>query len=536
VIATLLEAVLLVVLVVILFLQTWRASIIPLLAVPVSIIGTFAVLHLLGFSINTLTLFGLVLAIGIVVDDAIVVVENVERNIEEGLKPLAAAHQAMREVSGPDHRDRPGAVRGVRADGVPRGRHRAVLQAVRGHDRDFDGDLGINSLTLSPALAAVLLRPTDAPKDLLTRVIDFLFGWLFRPFNRLLPRSSDATRRRLRSLRRRGAVFGSMRCCWSPPADVPAGAGRLHPDPGQALPDRRRQAARGCVAGPHRAGGTQDQRHRAAPRACQRGCLPRPEPDAVHQHAEHRHGVLRPRGFRSARKRTAEAITAELNARFGEIQEGFGFAIMPPAILGIGTGSGYSLYVQDRAGLGYGELQNAVMGLSGAIARCRAWASRSPPTRRMYRSSTPRWTAPRPRPRASTLTDCSRPCRSTSGSAYINDFNRFGRTYQVIAQADARSAAEAEDIGRCAPATPPATWCRSAAWSASRYLRPRPGDPLQRLPGRRPDGRSGPAPCCPPARRCASSRALAPMVLPNGMGFEWTDLSYQQVNEGPTLR
>ena len=142
VVTTLLEAVLLVVLVVILFLQTWRASIIPLIAVPVSIVGTFAALYLLGFSINTLTLFGLVLAIGIVVDDAIVVVENVERNIEEGLTPLAAAHQAMQRSVRPDHRDRAGAVRGVRADGVPDRRHRPVLQAVRGDHRDLDGDLG----------------------------------------------------------------------------------------------------------------------------------------------------------------------------------------------------------------------------------------------------------------------------------------------------------------------------------------------------------------------------------------------------------
>ena len=118
VVHTLLEAVALVVLVVILFLQTWRASIIPLLAVPVSVVGTFAVMHLLGFSINALSLFGLVLAIGIVVDDAIVVVENVERNIEAGLSPREATYQAMREVSGPDHRDRAGAGGGVRAAGL----------------------------------------------------------------------------------------------------------------------------------------------------------------------------------------------------------------------------------------------------------------------------------------------------------------------------------------------------------------------------------------------------------------------------------
>src|SRR5690606_5387389 len=184
VVTTLLEAVVLVVLVVILFLQTWRASIIPLIAVPVSVVGTFAALHLLGFSINTLSLFGLVLAIGIVVDDAIVVVENVERNIEEGLTPLAAAHQAMREVSGPII-----AIALVLcAVFIPM----AFLSGVTGEFyKQFAVTIAIstvisaiNSLTLSPALAASLLRPHDAPRDRLTRALDALFGWVFRPFNR----------------------------------------------------------------------------------------------------------------------------------------------------------------------------------------------------------------------------------------------------------------------------------------------------------------------------------------------------------------
>ena len=208
VIATLLEAVLLVVLVVTLFLQTWRASIIPLLAVPVSVIGTFGALYLLGYSINTLTLFGLVLAIGIVVDDAIVVVENVERNIEEGLKPLAAAHQAMKEVSGP-----------IIAIGlvlcavfIPM----AFLSGVTGQFyRQFAVTIAIstvistiNSLTLSPALAAMLLKPHSAPKDRLQRVIDALFGWVFRPFNRFFNASAGKYQGGVsRSLRRRGAVF-----------------------------------------------------------------------------------------------------------------------------------------------------------------------------------------------------------------------------------------------------------------------------------------------------------------------------------------
>src|SRR5690606_31591553 len=166
VITTLLEAVLLVVLVVILFLQTWRASIIPLLAVPVSIVGTFAVLLLLGFSINTLTLFGLALAIGIVVDDAIVVVENVERNISDGLDPRTAAHQAMREVSGPII-----AITLVLCSVfVPM----AFLSGVTGQFyKQFAVTIAIstvisaiNSLTLSPALAALLLRPNGTPPDM----------------------------------------------------------------------------------------------------------------------------------------------------------------------------------------------------------------------------------------------------------------------------------------------------------------------------------------------------------------------------------
>src|SRR3990170_3037163 len=170
VVTTLLEATLLVVLVVILFLQTWRASIIPLIAVPVSVIGTFAALYVLGFSINTLTLFGLVLAIGIVVDDAIVVVENVERHIGEGATPLEAAHLAMKEVSGP-----------IIAIAL-------VLCAVTIAISTVIS--AINSLTLSPALAARLLKPHDAPKDAPTRVIDRLFGWLFRPFNRFFTKNS----------------------------------------------------------------------------------------------------------------------------------------------------------------------------------------------------------------------------------------------------------------------------------------------------------------------------------------------------------
>src|SRR5499433_420867 len=192
VVHTLLEAVALVVLVVILFLQTWRASIIPLLAVPVSIIGTFAVMYVFGFSINALSLFGLVLAIGIVVDDAIVVVENVERNIEAGRSPREATHQAMREVSGP-----------IIAIALVLIAVFVPLAFISGLTGQFYKQFAltisistvisaINSLTLSPALAATLLKAHDAPKDILTRGLERSFGWLFRGFNFVFGRSSRA--------------------------------------------------------------------------------------------------------------------------------------------------------------------------------------------------------------------------------------------------------------------------------------------------------------------------------------------------------
>src|SRR6201985_3911705 len=205
---TLIEAVVLVVLVVIIFLQTWRASIIPLVAVPVSIVGTFAWLYILGYSINTLTLFGMVLAIGIVVDDAIVVVENVERFIEKGYSPRDAAHHAMKEVSGPII-----AIALVLcAVFVPM----AFLTGITGQFyKQFAVTIAIstvisaiNSLTLSPALAAKLLRSPGTQKDWLARTIDFSLGWFFRPFNRIFKTSSEAYQGIVRhTLRFPGLVF-----------------------------------------------------------------------------------------------------------------------------------------------------------------------------------------------------------------------------------------------------------------------------------------------------------------------------------------
>ncbi|MBW8893954.1 MAG: efflux RND transporter permease subunit, partial [Burkholderiales bacterium] len=207
VIHTLLEAVALVVLVVILFLQTWRASIIPLLAVPVSIIGTFAVMHGFGFSINALSLFGLVLAIGIVVDDAIVVVENVERNIASGLSPREATYRAMREVSGP-----------IIAIALTLISVFVPLAFITGLTGQFYKQFAltiaistvisaINSLTLSPALAAMLLKGHHEPKDALTRGMDAVLGRFFGGFNRLFTSGSAAYGGGVKKLMSRKAIM-----------------------------------------------------------------------------------------------------------------------------------------------------------------------------------------------------------------------------------------------------------------------------------------------------------------------------------------
>ena len=210
VVKTLLEAVALVVLVVILFLQTWRASIIPLIAVPVSIVGTFAALYVLGFSINTLTLFGLVLAIGIVVDDAIVVVENVERNIEAGLTPREATYRAMREVSGP--------IIAIALVLVAVFVPMAFISGLTGQFyKQFALTIAIstvisavNSLTLSPALSALLLKGKGAAPDRLTRLMDRALGGVFRGFDRLFRRGTAAYTGRLQGVLSRKALVMGM--------------------------------------------------------------------------------------------------------------------------------------------------------------------------------------------------------------------------------------------------------------------------------------------------------------------------------------
>ncbi|MDN4622235.1 multidrug efflux RND transporter permease subunit OqxB [Pantoea agglomerans] len=536
VVQTLLEAVILVVLVVILFLQTWRASIIPLLAVPVSIVGTFSVLYLLGFSLNTLSLFGLVLAIGIVVDDAIVVVENVERNIEMGLSPRAAAHQAMREVSGPII-----AIALVLcAVFVPM----AFLSGVTGQFyKQFATTIAIstvisaiNSLTLSPALAAMLLKDHHAPKDRLTRIIDALFGWLFRPFNRFFQRSAHGYESLVgRTLRRRGAVFGVYIL-------LLAGAGFMfHTVPGGFIPTQDKLYLIGGVKMPE--GSSLARTDEVIRKMSEIGmqtegvayAVAFPGLNALQFTNTPNSGTvffgLKP--F-NERKHTAAEINAEINAKIAQIQQGFGFSIMPPPILGLGQGSGYSLYVQDRAGLGYGALQTAINTLSGSIMQTPGM--HFPIS--SYQANVPQLDVKVDRDKAKaqgvSLTALFSTLQTYLGSSYVNDFNRFGRTWRVMAQADGDFRDSIEDIANLRTRNDRGEMVPIGSMvNITTTYGP---DPVIRYNGYPAADLIGDA----DPRVLSSTQAMSQLeamsgqLLPNGMNIEWTDLSYQQSTQGNT--
>ncbi|WP_148873832.1 multidrug efflux RND transporter permease subunit SdeB [Serratia marcescens] len=534
VVDTLLEAVILVVLVVILFLQTWRASIIPLLAVPISVVGTFAALYLLGFSLNTLSLFGLVLAIGIVVDDAIVVVENVERNIEEGLSPLAAAHQAMREVSGPII-----AIAVVLcAVFVPM----AFLSGVTGQFyKQFAVTIAIstvisaiNSLTLSPALAARLLKPHGAPKDLPSRLIDRLFGWLFRPFNRFFASGSQRYQHGVsRVLGRRGAVFVVYLL-------LLAAAGVMFKTvPGGFIPTQDKLYLIGGVKMPE--GASLERTDAVIRKMSAIGLSVDGVTDAVafpglnalqFTNTPNTGTVFFALESLSTRTRTAAQINAEINARISQIQEGFAFSIMPPPILGIGQGSGYSLYVQDRGGLGYGALQNAINTMSGAIMQTPGMGFPIS----SYQANVPQLDAKIDRDKAKAqgvpLNALFSTLQTYLGSSYINDFNRYGRTWKVMAQADGQFRDSVEDIANLRTRNDKGEMVPIGSMvSIGTTYGP---DPVIRYNGFPAADLIGDA----DPRVLSSTQAMSALtqmagkLLPNGMNIQWTDLSYQQSTQG----
>src|SRR6266478_234240 len=527
VVHTLAEAILLVVLVVILFLQAWRASIIPLIAVPVSVVGTFAVLYVLGFSINTLTLFGLVLAIGIVVDDAIVVVENVERNIEEGRTSLEAAHQAMKEVSGPIV-----AIALVLCSVfVPM----AFLTGVTGtFYKQFAVTIAIstlisaiNSLTLSPALAAKLLRAHGAPKDAVSRGIERAFGWVFGPFNRFFKASSDKYQGTVsRILKRRGVAFAVYTV-------LLAGTGLMF----NTVP-------RGFIP-------TQDKLYLIAGVKLPEGASISRSDAVVKQMvkmAQETEGVahvvsfagLNPTQFTDTpnyaiafvilkkfdeRRVSAKQIADAIQAKINTIQEGIAFVMMPPPILGLGNGAGYSLFVEDRAGSGYGALQGALMKESGMGFPFSG-----------YQSNVPQLDVAVDRLKAKTqgvaLSDLFETLQVYLGSTYVNDFNLFGRTWRVYAQADGDYRKKFEDIANLK--TRNAQGEMVPVGSMVNIKQSYGPDPVIRYNGYPAAdfvGEANPS-LLSSAQAMDKITEIAGKVLPNGMNFEWTDLSYQEATQG----
>lgn len=538
VIKTLVEALLLVVIVVVLFLQTWRASIIPLLAVPVSIVGTFALMWAFGFSINTLSLFGLVLSIGIVVDDAIVVVENVERNIERGLKPLYATYVAMKEVSGP-----------IIAISLTLVAVFVPIAFVSGLTGQFYKQFAltiaistvisaINSLTLSPALSALLLRDHRAPKDALTRGMDRTFGKFFNGFNRVFDRSSGRYATTVgRLLGRKGATVavyavllgltgtGLMQL---PKGFVPAqdkqyliGFAQL-PD-GATLPRTRSvikemgeiALAEEGVANVVQFPGLSVNGFTNSTSA---GIVFVTLDDFDKRHGDHL---------------SAAAIAQKLQMKFAGIEEAFIAIFPPPAVRGLGTTGGFKLQIEDRANLGMDTLANVVNQV-----QMQAW--QRPELTSVYSNykiNVPQLFADLDRTKAKQLglniQDIYQTMQIYLGSLYINDFNQFGRTYQVIAQADAKYRTSTQDAlaikvrnqqGEMVPLGAVVSMQESyGPESAAHYN----GYLSADLNGNAAPGySSGQA-------QDAISEVLA-KTLPPGMTFEWTDLTYQQVLAGNT--
>jgi len=536
---TFVEALLLVVIVVLVFLQTWRASVIPLLALPVSLIGTFSIMLALGFSLNTLSLFGLVLAIGIVVDDAIVVVENVERNIALGLEPHEATRRAMEEVSGPIV-----AIALVLcAVFVPT----AFIVGLSGQFyKQFALTIAIstvisafNSLTLSPALAALLLKSHDAKKDRFTRAIDFAFGWFFKLFNRFFGRASGGYGKLVTHTLRSSAIAvvvyaGLVGLTILGFSRVPAGFVPTQDKgylvsfaqlPNGATLDRTEDVIRKMSDIALKHPGVQNAV--AFPGLSINGFTNSPNSGIVF-------ATLKPSEERRSPELSANAIAADLNKQYGSIQEAFIAIFPPPPVQGLGTVAGFKLYIEDRAGMGLEPLYkettstlqkgNQTPGVIGVFSS--------------FDINVPQIDSHVDREKAKTygipLGDVFDTMQVYLGSLYVNDFNRFGRTYQVNVQAESPYRLQPEDIshlrtrnlaGEMIPLGSVVTV--KPIFGPDRVMHYN-GFPAAEINGAAAPGYS----------TGQSESAIAKVLddqLPNGMKYEWTELTYQKILAGNTM-
>ena len=537
VIYTLLEAVFLVVLVVVVFLQTWRASIIPLVAVPVSLIGTFAVMHLLGFSINNLSLFGIVLSIGIVVDDAIVVVENVERNIREGLSPVEATKRAMGEVTGPIV----ATALVLCAVFIPT----AFISGLSGQFyKQFAVTIAIstvisaiNSLTLSPALSALLLQDHHAKKDLFSRLLDFLFGWFFRPFNRFFEWSSKTYVNLVKRLIRFSAIAlviygGLVWATWKGFEITPTGF----------VPAQDKQYLVGFAQLPD---GSSLDRTDEVMRRMSEICLEHPGvKDAIAFPGLSIHGFsISPNSGivfvglddfedRTTPELTGEAIAGALNGKFVEIQDAMVLVLSPPPVNGIGTTGGFKMMIQDRGNQGYAALYKATQDLVGA-------AYGSGQLMQVYSGYTvnvPQLEADVDREKAKSqgvpLQNLFETLQINLGSLYVNDFNRFGRTYQVVAQAEPQFRDDVQDITRLK--TRNAAGEMVPIGSLVQMRETFGPDRVTHYNGYLAADLNGAA--MPPLSSGQGEAVISELAksLPPGFEFQWTELVYQKIIAGNT--
>jgi len=537
VISTLLEALMLVVIVVVVFLQTWRASIIPLVAVPISLVGTFAIMHLMGFSLNALSLFGLVLAIGIVVDDAIVVVENVERNIKEGLKPVEATKQAMREVTGPII----ATTLVLAAVFIPT----AFMSGLTGQFyKQFALTItistvisAINSLTLSPALSALLLKDDKTPKDALSKLMDKLFGtWLFKPFNRLFNRSAKIYTGGIKKLIRFSVIIlvlyvGSLGLTYHQFATTPVGY-----VPGQdkmylisfaqladaASLDRTDRVIRNMSSIALDHPGVESAV--AFPGLSINGFTNSSNSGIVFV-------TLKPFDERTTPDLSAGAIAGQLNGKFSSIQDAFIAIFPPPPVQGLGTIGGFKLQVEDRANLGYEELYQVTQQVIQ-----KAWAA--PELTGIFSSfqvNVPQLKVDLDREKAKSqrvrIDDIFQTLQAYLGSVYVNDFNQFGRTYQVNVQADEKFRQNPDQIrqlkvrnanGEMIPLG--ALLTVSSVSGPDRVMHYNAFTTAEINGSAAPGFSSGQAQ--------AKIEQILQETLPLGMSYEWTDLTYQQILAG----
>jgi multidrug efflux pump len=538
VIHTLFEAILLVVLVVLVFLQTWRASIIPLAAVPVSLVGTFAVMSALGFSINALSLFGLVLAIGIVVDDAIVVVENVERNIALGLSPVDATRRAMDEVTGPIV----ATALVLCAVFIPT----AFISGLSGmFYKQFAITIAIstvisafNSLTLSPALSSLLLRDHHAPKDGLTRVLDRLLGWFFRPFNRFFDWASGQYSKAVARVIRVsvvalavyvGLIFLTGRIFQAVPAGFIPSQDKQFLICVAQLPDAASLDRTDAVIR------RMSDLAMKVPGVAASVAFPGLSPNGFTASPNSGIAFITLDDFEKRRSPdlSANAIIGKLYQAFGEIQEARMIVINAPAVNGLSTGGGFKMYVEDRANLGPEALYGATWGTIGAAYATNVLQG----VYSTYQINVPQIDLDVDRVKAKSLgvslSSLYETLQVYLGSLYVNDFNQFGRTYQVVAQADSKFRDGADDIRRLkvrnerGQMVPMGTLVTvREAFGPDRVMRYN-GYPAAEING-------APAPGYSSGQAEAFIEGLVKQTLPPGMAYEWTELTYQQRIAGNT--